>query len=160
VSALSLPQDWLHLLRLESVTLLFLLLTPPIISLLLMRSMCLISRTPKVLQLAHCRQTVKVWKVFSLFSPVSSLFVCLVGTSFTPTATATSGLPVTITASTACSILNGVVTFNTFNQVCFVICSVAANNDYYASNNFGTIFVNAQGTQTVSITRFVCSFFF
>ncbi len=77
------------------------------------------------------------------------------GSTYTPTATATSGLPVTITvdalSSGVCSITGGVVSFQSVGT-CTLDANQAGNATYYAASQTQQGFTVAKGNQTISFT--------
>ncbi len=76
------------------------------------------------------------------------------GTNYTPTATATSGLGVTITvdgSSTGCSINAGVVSFQT-PGTCVLDANQAGNTGFYAAPQVQQSFTVAKGNQTITYT--------
>lgn len=85
-------------------------------------------------------------------SPPSS---AAVGTTYTPTATSTSGLPVTITVAPAsngsCSISGGVVSFLHVGT-CILDANQAGNSIYNPAPQVSTSITVTQGTQTVAFT--------
>jgi hypothetical protein len=79
----------------------------------------------------------------------------VVGTDYTPTATASSGLTVTFTidstTSANCSILAGIVLFTAVGD-CTVDANQAGDSDYAAATQVQQTFTVGQGSQTITIT--------
>ena len=79
-----------------------------------------------------------------------------VGTTYTPTATSTSGLPVTITVDPAsngsCSISGGVVSFVHVGYNCILDANQSGNSFYNPAPQVQTTISVSQGSQTVSFT--------
>jgi len=78
------------------------------------------------------------------------------GATYTPTATATSGLAVTLTidasASSVCSISGGVVSFQTVGT-CVIDANQAGNANWNAAPQVQQSFTVAKGDQTISFTN-------
>ncbi len=73
------------------------------------------------------------------------------GSDIALTATSSSGLPVSYTATGACTILNGAVHI-TGAGTCSVTASQAGNADYNAASNVTQVFTIAKGDQAITFT--------
>jgi len=89
---------------------------------------------------------------FTSTAPVSAV---VDGATYTPTATATSGLTVTFTidatASAICSISAGVVSFDTAGN-CIIDADQAGDGDYNAAPQVQQSFAVGKGAQTINFT--------
>lgn len=89
------------------------------------------------------------------FTSVAPSNATVGGATYTPTAIATSGLPVTLTidaaSSSVCSISGGVVSFQA-TGTCIVDANQAGNSNYAAAPQVQQSFLVGKGSQTVSFT--------
>ena len=79
-------------------------------------------------------------------------------TTFTPSASASSGLPVTIAVSGVCSLSNGVVTMTSGTGTCVVTASQAGDNNYNPASTSQTVTAQ-KASQTITFNTPVFNYF-